>query len=150
MTKEYIEYNTNIEDSFFRYIDKPQTFVTEEKYIGRLNRNNFWFYRKHPMINNSFRTVLYAEIIDDNLICYHYGKIKGVKPLVIIIDSVFLIIFAVTMITYLFLGDMTPPFQIWFFIIIPAVITVLTFICPKKEKDLLYAQLLKICKNSTM
>ena len=45
MTKEYIEYNTNIEDSFFRYIDKPQIFVTEEKYIGRLNRNKFWFYR---------------------------------------------------------------------------------------------------------
>ena len=89
MKKEYIEYNTNIKDSFPHYIDKPQAFVTEEKFCGRLNGNKFWFYKKYPMVRNSFKTVLYGEIIDDHLICYHYGKIKGIKPFVLIVDTVF-------------------------------------------------------------
>ena len=79
----YIEYNGNIQNNFAHYIDKPQFLETDEGFCGKLRGNKFWFFKRYPLMRNSFRTVLYGDIIDDHQICYRYGKIKWVIPFVL-------------------------------------------------------------------
>lgn len=147
--KAYIEYEGNIINSFSNYIDKPPLFETNDGFSGRLTGNRFWFYKRYPMIRNSFRTVLYGEIIDNHRICYRYGKIKGVIPFVLFVDIVFLMLFIILMVSHFQRGGKFPPIQMWFPIIISGIVSGLTFYYPQKEKDLLYSQLQKICGNNS-
>ena len=60
-----VEYHGDFNESFNQLIDRPQFFDTGEGYCGKLNKNEFWIYRKYPFITNSFRTVLYGTILND-------------------------------------------------------------------------------------
>ena len=101
------------------------------------------------MQRSSFRTVLYGEIMNDHQICYRYGKMKGVLIVLLLIDAVALYIFAAyLLIAFLLVGPGLPSIEMIVPIMIVALINVFMFIHPKSEKDILYAQLKRMC-NST-
>ena len=60
-----VEYYGDFKESFNLLVERPKFFDTEEGYCGKLNKNEFWIYRKHPFITNGFRTVLYGTILND-------------------------------------------------------------------------------------
>ena len=160
--KYYIEYEGDIKNNFYQYIIFPQAFVANECFFGQLRENKFYFYKQYPMLlwgnklwnynqnpthSNSYRTVLYGEIMNDHQICYRYGKRTEVYIVTLIIDAGLLfILLARFLIGCLLVGPSLPSIQEVFMLMIVALANVPLFIYPKREKDLLYAQLQKMCK----
>ena len=144
--EQYIEYHGDLEDNFNRLIDRPQFWETEEGFCGRLKDNKLWFYKRYPLMTNSFRAVLYGTVIDDHRISYRYGKGKGVLPFVLFADVIFFLFFAYSVMELVTTGSSTLPFIAG--CISVAICTLLTALCliyPKDEREALYQQLKKIC-----
>ena len=144
--KYYMNYQGSIEENFNKYVGKPGLFGMCEDFCGRINNNKFWFYKRSAFRKNSFRIVLYGEVLD-NKVCFSYKKFPFLIPMVLLFDLfflAFLFIFAL----YPFIMTGSCPIDtdsILLFIIVPAIITFLTFRYPKKEKEALYTHLQQIC-----
>ena len=144
----FIEYSGNLEERFNRLIDRPQFWETEEGFCGRMKDNELWFYKRYPLMKNSFRTVLYGEIIDDHRISFRYGKTKGIVPFVIFADVLFFLLFIYGVTEWITTGDIAIPLIAG--CVSAVVCTLLTVLCllyPKKEKEDLYQRLKKICED---
>lgn len=144
--KYYMDYQGSFEENFSKYIGKPGFFGLCEEFCGRINDNKFWFYKRSAIRKNSFRTILYGEVLHGK-VSFSYKKHAWLTPAVLLFDiiySAFLISFAaVPLVTRGY--SLIKPEAVAIFIALPALISVRTFIYPKKEREALCEHLKQIC-----
>lgn len=144
--EQYLEYSTNIKELFSMHVDKPQFIEKDDGFCGGLNGDSFWFYKRYPFMRNSFRTVLYGKIIDDHTISFYYGKFLWAQIITLCVDAGFLsFILTLALPSILFRNDRD--LLVWSAgsLAICSIVTVIAFIRPKGEKEILYRHLRKIC-----
>lgn len=143
--KAYIDYTGNFEDNFNRFVEKPQTLIeTRDGFSGRISGKSFWFCKKYPFVTNSFRVILYGEIMDDHQICFGYRKAKGTFPFIVFVDIIMLIFSVILISNKAQAGNWE---MAVFPVVICAALTMLTLIYPKREKEILSDHLKKICNG---
>lgn len=150
--EQYIEYSTNIKETFYSFVDRPQ-FIDKnvDGFSGEINGDSFYFYKNHLFMSKARRTVLFGRIINDHTISYCYGKFSWAQAAIICFCAVLLVFTLNDVLRAVLYGDNINLSENLLTLSLGLLVAAsFAFVKPKVTRELLYNHLLRICGQTTM